>query len=135
MLNVVALNGRLTAEPELKTTPSGISVCSFCIAVDRNAKSKDSEKLTDFINVVAWRNTAEFVSRYFNKGQMIAVQGELQSRKFTDKGGTNHTVYEVNAVQVSFCGGNGKPAAAEQQKQEQAEQSEPVTVMDDDLPF
>lgn len=134
MLNVVALNGRLTAAPELKTTPSGVSVCTFSIAVERNQKSKDGEKVTDFINIVTWRNTAEFVSRFFKKGQMIAVQGELQTRKFTDKGGTNHTVYEVNAVQVSFCGGDGKPAATAYAEPQQA-QSEYVTVTDEDLPF
>lgn len=130
MLNVIALNGRLTVDPELKTTPSGVSVCTFCIAVDRNQKSKDGEKVTDFITVVAWRNTAEFVSHYFTKGKMIAVQGELQTRKFTDKGGVNHTVYEVIAAQVSFCGGDSKPAAAAE-----PQQVEPVTVTDDDLPF
>ena len=135
MLNNVSLNGRLTADPELKATPSGVSVCAFSIAVERNQKSKDGEKITDFINIVAWRNTAEYVSKYYKKGQMIAIQGELQSRKFTDKGGVNHTVYEVNAEKVSFCGSNGTTAATEPQQQAQAEQSEPVTVTDNDLPF
>lgn len=130
MLNVCVFTGRLTAAPELKTTPSGVSVCAFSIAVERNQKSKDGEKITDFINIVTWSNTAEFVNRYFCKGQMIAVQGELQTRKFTDKGGVKHTVYEIKAAQVNFCDGGGKPAVAAPQQQ-----GEPVTVTDDDIPF
>lgn len=135
MLNVIALNGRLTAVPELKTTPSGVSVCSFSVAVDRNQKNKDGEKITDFINIVTWRSTAEFVSKYFTKSKMIAIQGELQTRKFTDKAGTERTIYEVNATQVSFCGDSKPAQAKEQQQQTQAEPFEEVTVTDDDLPF
>ena len=86
MLNCAVIMGRLTADPELRTTQSGLSVTSFTVAVDRAYKSGD-ERQTDFINVVAWRGTADFVSRFFKKGQMIAVQGSIQTRNYEDKNG------------------------------------------------
>lgn len=108
--------GRLTADPELRTTPNGLSVTSFTVAVDRNYKSGD-ERQTDFISVVAWRGTADFVTRFFKKGQMIAVQGSLQVRNYEDKNGNKRTAYDVVADNVSFCGsknegGNNTYAAA-----------------------
>ncbi|MCH5190735.1 MAG: single-stranded DNA-binding protein [Oscillospiraceae bacterium] len=103
MLNCVIIMGRLTADPELRTTQSGISRTSFRVAVDRPYKSGD-ERQTDFINVVAWRNTADFVSRYFRKGQMIAVQGSLQVRNYEDNNGNKRTSVDVVADNVSFCG-------------------------------
>ena len=135
MMNVICLNGRLTADPELKNTANGVPVCSFTIAVDRNIKGKDGEKQTDFINCVAWRNTAEFVSKYFGKGKMIAIVGELQSRKYTDKDGNNRTAFEVLANQVNFCGGNND--RKEETTSAAAVQSFPKqTIYDDDaLPF
>lgn len=101
MLNVVVLNGRLTSDPELKYTPSNVAVTNFSLAVDRAFSGK--EKVTDFINIVAWRSTAEFVSRYFQKGQLVAVQGSLQVRDYTDKDGNRRRVYEVLADQVHFA--------------------------------
>lgn len=103
MLNTAIIMGRLTADPELRTTQSGISVTSFTVAVDRAYKSGD-ERQTDFINVVAWRGTADFVSRYFSKGQMIAVQGSIQTRNYEDKNGNKRTAVEIVADNVSFCG-------------------------------
>lgn len=103
MLNCAIIMGRLTADPELRTTQSGISVTSFTVAVDRPYKSGD-ERQTDFINVVAWRGTADFVSRYFRKGQMIAVQGSIQVRNYEDKNGNKRTAVEIVADNVSFCG-------------------------------
>ena len=116
MLNSVIIMGRLTADPELRTTPNGLSVTSFTVAVDRNYKSGD-ERQTDFISVVAWRGTADFVTRFFKKGQMIAVQGSLQVRNYEDKNGNKRTAYDVIADNVSFCGsknegGNNTYAAA-----------------------
>ena len=102
MLNVVVLTGRLTADPELKTTNSGISVCSFTIAVDRRYKQGE-ERQADFINIVAWRSSAEFVSKYFKKGQAIAVEGAIQTRKYQDKDGNNRTSFEVVANNVQFA--------------------------------
>lgn len=104
MLNCVIIMGRLTADPELKTTPSGTSVVSFRVAVDRNYVRQGEERQTDFINVVAWRKTADFITRYFHKGSMIAVQGSIQTRNYEDKNGNKRTAVEVLAGNVSFCG-------------------------------
>lgn len=107
MLNQIDVMGRLVAYPELKQTPSGVSVCSFRIACDRDYKPKDGERETDFINIVAWRNTAEFVSKYFSKGRMAVVSGRLQIRPYTDKEGNKRTATEVVANSVYF--GDSKP--------------------------
>lgn len=103
MLNTAIIMGRLTADPELRKTTTGLSVTSFTVAVDRNYKSGD-ERQTDFINVTAWRGTADFVSTYFKKGQMIAVQGSIQTRNYEDKNGNKRTAVEIIAENVSFCG-------------------------------
>ena len=89
MLNQIIIMGRLTRDPELRRTQSGTAVCSFSVAVDRDFKSQSGEKETDFIDVVAWRQTGEFVSKYFTKGRMIVVSGSLQSRKWQDRNGQN----------------------------------------------
>ncbi len=104
MLNCAVIMGRLTADPELRTTTSGISVTSFSVAVDRSYVRPGEERQTDFINVVAWRQTAEFVTRYFHKGSMIAVQGSIQTRNYEDKSGAKRTAVEIVADNVSFCG-------------------------------
>ena len=101
MFNLVVLSGRLTADPELKTTPSGVSVCSFTIAVERRYKQGE-ERQADFVNIVAWRQTAEFVSKYFSKGSMIGIEGSIKKRKYQDKSGTTRTVFEVVANNVQF---------------------------------
>jgi len=103
MLNSVILMGRLTEDPELKTTTNNVSVVSFTIAVERSYAKQGFERQTDFINVVAWRNTAEFISRYFRKGQLMAIQGSLQVRDYTDKEGNKRRVYEVVADNVHFA--------------------------------
>lgn len=103
MLNSVCLMGRLTADPELKSTQSGVSVCSFRIAVDRTYQPKGQEKQTDFINIVTWRGTAEFVSRYFRKGQLVAVQGSIQTGQYTDRDGNKRTTFDVVADNVFFA--------------------------------
>ena len=101
MFNLVVLTGRLTADPELKTTPSGVSVANFSIAVQRKYKSGE-EPETDFINVVAWRSSAEFICKYFNKGSMIGIEGSIQTRRYQDKDGNNRTAFEVVANNVQF---------------------------------
>lgn len=106
MLNKVILMGRLTADPELKYTPSNVAVCSFTIAVDRSYVKPGEQRKTDFINIVAWRNTAEFVSRYFVKGQLINVCGLLQTRSWDDAQGNKRFATEVIAEEVNFCGDN-----------------------------
>lgn len=104
MLNVVALMGRLTHTPELKTTQNGTSVCSFGIAVDRTYTPKGEERKADFIDVVAWRQTAEHICKYFQKGSMVAITGSLQSRNYKDKNGNSRTAVEVLADQINFAG-------------------------------
>ena len=104
MLNRVILMGRLVADPELKTTQSGIGVTSFRIAVERSYAKAGEERQTDFINIVCWRNTAEFVCKYFPKGSLIALEGQLQTRSYQDKDGTTRYMVEVLADKVSFTG-------------------------------
>lgn len=155
-MNNVSLMGRLTADPELKQTYNGIPALSFCIAVDR-PYAKDGNQQADFINIVAWRNTAEFISKYFVKGQMIALEGSIQTRNYEDKNGNKRTAFEVVARQVHFCGGknsnNGKATNSNTAKNNsQPNQSNPnikpdesdfdsldefegIGTPDDDLPF
>ena len=151
MLNVVALMGRLVYDPELKTTQNGTNVCNFRVSVDRSFARQGEERKADFIDVTAWRQTAEFVSKYFQKGSMIAVEGSLQTRQYQDKNGNNRTATEVLASQVSFCGGKAaeKPAVREANAAHSAPQkpqnvpeysqgsADDFSVIDDseDLPF
>ena len=103
MLNHITIMGRLTRDPELRRTQSGVAVCSFTVAVERDFQSRESgEKQADFIDCVAWRQTAEFVSKYFTKGRMIVVDGSLQSRKWQDKNGQNRVSWEVLADNIYF---------------------------------
>jgi len=95
--------GRLVADPELRHTAQNVAVTTFRIAVDRNYTPKGAERQTDFINIVTWRSTAEFVSRYFHKGQLIALEGSIQTRNYTDNQGNNRTAFEVVADQVYFA--------------------------------
>ena len=111
MLNCAVIMGRLVADPELRTTPNGISVTSFCVAVDRSFVKAGEERKADFINVVAWRQTADFVTRYFHKGSMIAVQGSIQTRSYEDKNGNKRTAVEIVADNVSFCGSKSEQGA------------------------
>ena len=102
MLNKIILMGRLTRDPELRRTASGTAVTSFSLAVDRDFKSQSGEKETDFIDIVAWRSTAEFVSKYFSKGRMAVVEGRLQIRDWTDRDGGKRRSAEVIADNVYF---------------------------------
>ena len=102
MLNKVFIMGRLTRDPELRRTQSGTAVTSFSLAVDRDFKSQSGEKETDFIDVVAWRSTAEFVAKYFSKGRMAVVEGRLQIRDWKDKDGNNRRSAEVVADNIYF---------------------------------
>ncbi|MCD8025656.1 MAG: single-stranded DNA-binding protein [Clostridiales bacterium] len=160
MINLVVLMGRLVSDPELKTTASGISVTSFRIAVDRNYVKSGEERKADFIDIVCWRNQAEFVCKYFGKGSLIAVQGQLQTRTYQAKDGTNRYVVEVVADSVSFTGerrdntnsynqsyGGNQAYGGNQSYQQPAAQQAPASYqsgsnddfqdmpLDDDLPF
>ena len=110
MLNVIAIVGRLVADPELRTTPAGHSVCSFRIACDRSYVQQGQERQADFIDIVAWRQQADFVSRYFQKGSMIAIDGRLQTRNYQDKNGNSRTAVEIVADDLSFAGPSKRPA-------------------------
>ena len=113
MLNHIIIMGRITRDIELRRTQNGTAVCSFTVAVDRDFKDANGERATDFIDCVAWRNTAEFISSYFSKGRMIVVEGSLQSRKYTDKNGNNRTAWEVLVGNVYFDDSKPKDEAAQ----------------------
>ena len=139
MLNKVILQGRFCKDPELRHTQSGTAVASFTLAVDRDFKSQRGEKEADFINVVAWKGTAEFVSRFFTKGRQAIVEGRLQSRKYTGKDGNNRTAYEVVASSVYFVDSK-KDADPLDKLAEDAEpvSDPPISELDEnseDLPF
>ena len=104
MLNKVILMGRITRDPELKYTQSNTAVCSFSVAIDRRFVRQGEERQTDFINVVAWRQQAEFVAKYFTKGRMINVVGSLQTRSWDDQNGQKRYATEVIADEINFCG-------------------------------
>ena len=116
MLNCVTMIGRLVADPELRNTPSGTAVTSFTIAVDRDFVKAGEERQADFIDIVAWQQKAEFITRFFRKGSFIAIQGSLQTRTYEDKNGNKRKAYEIIADKVSFCGsksdnaGGARPA-------------------------
>ena len=111
MLNVIAIQGRLARDPELRQTTTGKSVASFTVACDRGRRDANGQSTADWIPVVAWDARAEFVCKYFQKGSMIAVDGRLQSRTYTAKDGTNRTALEVVASNVHFCGSKSESAA------------------------
>ena len=113
MLNKIIIMGRLTRDPELRRTGSGTAVTSFSLACDRDFKSRSGDKETDFIEVVAWKNTAEFASKYFSKGRMAVVEGRLQVRDWTDKAGNKRTTAEVVAYNVYFADSKRSPDSGE----------------------
>lgn len=148
MLNQVALMGRLTADPELRHTTSNIPVTTFTIAVNRSYVKQGAERQTDFIDIVAWRTTAEFICKYFKKGQMMAVDGSIQTRTYTDKEGKNRKAFEIIANNVYFTesktpnssGASGFDRPAEPALPEagfSAGENDDFAVIadDDDLPF
>ena len=134
-LNRAIIMGRLTADPELRTTNSGLAVTSFTVAVDRSYAKQGEERQTDFINVVAWRQTAAFVTRYFHKGSMIAVQGSIQTRGYEDKNGNKRTAVEIVANSVSFCGEKKKDESPSEPPVPQDFTEIPTAPEDDGLPF
>lgn len=132
MLNVVAIMGRLVADPQLRQTAAGKNVASFRIACDRGRKDANGQNQADFLDVVAWEKTADFICRYFSKGDLIAVSGRVQSRQYQDKNGNNRQAVEIVAREASFCG-NKKPSESKPDAVPN-EQFEPVDD-DGDLPF
>lgn len=133
MLNKVIIMGRLTRDPELRRTPGGTAVTSFTVAVDRDFKSQSGEKETDFIDVVAWRNTGEFAAKYLAKGRMAAVEGRIQARDWQNKDGNRRKAVEVVADNVYFA-----DSKRDSKPQETTSSNEPEfdEIEDDgDLPF
>lgn len=123
-MNHITIMGRLTADPEVKSTQSGISVVSINVAVERDYADKETKKReTDFIHVTAWRNTADFIGKYFSKGRMILVEGSLQQRNFEDKQGNKRTSYEVLAEKVHFTGESKKPDSVDSPNPSAAKQA------------
>lgn len=147
MLNVICIMGRLVRDPEAKTTASGVPVTTFTVAVERSMTGQDGNRQTDYIDVVAWRKTAEFVSRYFSKGNWIAVNGSLQTRSYEDKNGNKRKAFEVIADNVHFGAsksdastGSGDADDSQFIQQaaptmDQASGFQVVNNLDNDLPF
>lgn len=133
MLNVVVLMGRLTKDPELSYTKSDIAKVRFTLAVDRNYTKQGEDKQTDFINVNAWRKTAEFIAKYFSKGSLLALQGELHVDNYTDRNGEKRTWTSVTASNVSFCG--SKRDAGQPVSSATPTDDGDYHTSDDDLPF
>ena len=130
MYNLAIIIGRTCATPELRTTPNGTSVCSFSVAVDRAFKNADGERVTDFINCVAYRNNAEFISKFFHKGSPIGLQGNIHTRSYTDKEGNKRTVTEIVVDKAFFVGGKEKTSVEVESPAEDGFEA-PAT----DLPF
>lgn len=136
MLNKIIIMGRLTADVELRATPSGKNVASFTVAVDRDFKGQNNERETDFIHCVAWQNTADFVARYFKKGSMAVVSGRLQTRNYTTADGQKRTATEIIAENVYF--GEGKKDTANNEPvapSANIDNFTPIDVEESDLPF
>lgn len=149
-MNKAILVGRLTKDPELRATPSGLSVCSFSIAIDRRFQKQGEQKQTDFINCVAWRQTAEFVSKYFAKGRMIGVIGSIQTRSWDDNNGVKHYATEVVVDEAYFTESKGGGGTQEGNYQPQSQKNNNIApsfsngfddndfrpiMSEDDLPF
>lgn len=141
MLNTVILHGRLTATPELKTTSNGISVASFTLAVPRDYKSKDGKEITDFIDCVAWRQTAEFAAKYFEKGSAAIVEGSIEVRNYEDKSGNKRKAVEIKVDNMRFVGAKKQSSdgaadtAGEVPTTTPAFREIPDVDVEDDLPF
>ncbi len=139
--------GRLVADPELRTTGSGISVTSFTVAVDRRFVRQGEERQADFIDIIAWRQTAEFISKYFRKGSMIAVQGSIQTRMYEDKNGNKRKAVEIVADNASFCGSKAESGTGSFNRNDSVMNNQPAPsystadegdfkeIPEDDLPF
>ena len=143
MMNVICLQGRLVRDPELKQTNSGVSVANFTIAVQRNMKNQNGERESDFIDIVCWRHTAEFVSNYIRKGNLVCLNGSLQTRSYEDKNGNKRKAFEVVADNVHMAGDRAAKSEEEPETEQQqfAAHAQPtknsgyVEVETDDLPF
>lgn len=141
MMNVICLQGRLVRDPELKQTNAGVSVANFTVAVQRNIKNQNGERESDFIDVVCWRHTAEFVCKYMQKGNLVCLNGSLQTRSYEDKNGNKRKAFEVVADNVHMAGDRAARNEDAEPEQQQMAPAQPSTnngfveVEDDELPF
>ncbi len=147
MVNCAVIMGRLVADPELRTTGNGTSVTSFAVAVDRRFARSGEDRQTDFIDVIAWRQTADFVCKYFRKGSMIAIQGYIQTRTYEDKNGNKRKAVELVADNVSFCGSKAESGTGSFNRDDSYMNAQPAPsystadagdfkeIPEDDLPF
>lgn len=144
MMNVVCIMGRMVADPQPSQTTTGRSVVTFRIACERNHSGPDGQRQADFIDIVAWNQTAEFICRHFTKGMMIAIDGRIQTRQYQDKNGNNRTVFEIIASNVNFCGPKVQQTYTPRQEQSpnpqqvySAGNNDDFAILDDDmeLPF
>lgn len=143
MMNVICLQGRLVRDPELKQTNSGIAVATFTVAVQRNIKNQNGDRESDFIDIVCWRHTAEFVSKYIQKGNLVCLNGSLQTRSYEDKNGNKRKVFEVVADNVHLAGDRANRSDAAEPEQQSLAPEQPkanngyveVDLDDDSLPF
>lgn len=133
-MNIIAIHGRLVRDPEMRRTQSGVAVTTITVAVDRDFSS-DGEKQTDFFDCVFWRQGAEFVSKYFNKGKEIIVHGAMQSRKWTDKDGNTRTSWEIQNAHAEFCGSAKASDTAQNTTVQPASDFVPLQEPDAALPF
>jgi single-strand DNA-binding protein len=142
MINHIVLIGRITADPELKHTQNGIAFCNFTLAVERNYKDSAGNKMSDFITCTAWKQQAELLNQYVKQGDMLGIEGSLQSRKYQTQDGQNRTAYEVQVSSMQFLG-KGKPKSNKPKTTNERKQQKPVTPEphpdqdrdDYDLPF
>lgn len=141
MLNVICLQGRLVRDPELKQTNGGVSVANFTVAVQRNIKNQSGERESDFIDVVCWRHTAEFVCKYMQKGNLVCLNGSLQTRSYEDKNGNKRKAFEVVADNVHMAGDRAarneetEPEQPAPMREQPVKNNGYVEVEDDELPF
>lgn len=146
MLNIVNLQGRLAAEPELRQTQSGKSVASFRLACNRDYKNQNGETPVDWLTCIAWGNTADFIKKYFHKGDSLLLTGSIQTRNYQDKSGNNRTATEINAERVFFCGGKQTQGNAQTPPRAHTDPNAPIAQTfspggfepiadDEDLPF
>ena len=134
-MNKIVIIGRLTRDPELKSTNAGTSVCNFSVAVDRTYRDKEGNRPTDFFDISVFGATAEFVAKYFKKGSSIAVSGAMESRKFVDKDGNNRIAWSLHADEVNFCGSKSENNGGSQKPSiDEGYSGDPVE-SDDDAPF
>ena len=138
-LNIVALMGRLTRDPEMRKTPQGVSVATFTVAVDRSFVKQGEDRQADFIDIVCWRSTAEFVCKYFQKGSMIALNGSIQTRAYQDKNGNKRKAFEIVADNVHFAGekkdGGAQRAGALHYEEKKNDDFAVIAEGEEDLPF